>query len=208
MKFLRVNPRHGNYMGRPILRREIEEAQQNTRSGAEAARYLGVSYNTYKKYSKLYGIFEQHKNPSGKGIPKSGMAGHKYPLEEILEGKHPTYNVKLLRERLIKSGMFDEKCMLCGFEERRITDYKVPLMLVFKDGDRTNHKLENLMLLCYNCAYLTVGELNRINPMKVRTLREIDDEAVSSKDEEYDMSEDEMKAAIEEAKKELEDNEN
>jgi len=205
MKFLRVKPRTGKYVARPILRREIEEAQEHTRSGAEAARYLGVSYNTYKKYAKMYELFEQHKNPSGKGIPKSGMGGHKYPLRDILEGKHPTYNIAKLRERLIKSGTFEEACMLCGFSERRMTDYKVPLMLVFKDGDRTNHKLENLMLLCYNCAYLTVGELNRVNPKKVKTLSEISDMAVGGGEEEYDLSEEEMSAAIEEAKKELEE---
>lgn len=204
MKFLRVSPRSGHYKGRPILRREVEEAQKHTRSGAEAARYLGVSYNTYKKYSKLYKLFEGHKNPAGKGVPKSGMSGHKYPLKDILAGKHPTYNIKLLRERLIKSGIFDEKCMECGFGERRVTDYKVPLMLVFLDGDRTNHRMENLALLCYNCAYLTVGELNRINPKKIRTLSEVDDEAVSAEPGEFDLSEDEMKKAIEEAKNELE----
>ena len=30
-------------------------------------------------------------------------------------------------------------CDECGFEERRVVDYSVPLLLDWKDGDRTNH---------------------------------------------------------------------
>ena len=29
----------------------------------------------------------------------------------------------------------------------------------WKDGDKTNHKLDNLQLLCYNCYYLTVDNV-------------------------------------------------
>ena len=36
----------------PLLQAEIEDAQKKARSAMEAARLLGVSYNTYKKYAK------------------------------------------------------------------------------------------------------------------------------------------------------------
>ena len=55
---------------RPLMESEIKEAQQKSRSAMEAARVLGVSYNTYKKYSRKYGIFEDLKNPDGNGIKK------------------------------------------------------------------------------------------------------------------------------------------
>ena len=45
-----------------LMESEIKEAQGKARSAMEAARILGVSYNTYKKYAKLYGIFEDLKN--------------------------------------------------------------------------------------------------------------------------------------------------
>ncbi len=48
---------------RPLLESEIKDVQQKARSAAEAARMLGVSYNTYKKYAKEYGVFEDLKNP-------------------------------------------------------------------------------------------------------------------------------------------------
>ena len=52
-----------------------------------------------------------------------------------------------------------EKCNCCGFEEKRLTDGKVPLVLDFKDGDRKNHKYDNLRMLCFNCSFLLNGNL-------------------------------------------------
>ena len=50
---------------KPLLESEIKDAQKKARSAMEAARLLGVSYNTYKKYARKYGIFEDLKNPDG-----------------------------------------------------------------------------------------------------------------------------------------------
>ena len=52
-RFVRIPGRR-----RPMTKNMIESAIEATRSNAEAARWLGVSYNTYKKLSKYYGIFE------------------------------------------------------------------------------------------------------------------------------------------------------
>ena len=52
---------------KPLLESQIKDAQSTSRSAFEAARKLGISYNTYKKYAKLYGIFEDLKNPYGIG---------------------------------------------------------------------------------------------------------------------------------------------
>mgnify|MGYP001171848572 CR=1 FL=1 len=53
-----------------ITKKMILESQGETLSAFAAARWLGVHYNTYKKYAKKYGIFEQHKNQAGDGISK------------------------------------------------------------------------------------------------------------------------------------------
>ena len=56
---------------RKILTKDlILEAQENTKSNMEAARWIGVSFNTYKKWAKHYGVFEQHLNQAGVGIKK------------------------------------------------------------------------------------------------------------------------------------------
>ena len=51
----------------PLLKSEIEEAQRNTNSNRQAAMWLGVSYPRYKRYAKIYGIFDRHANPLGLG---------------------------------------------------------------------------------------------------------------------------------------------
>ena len=40
-----------------------------------------------------------------------------------------------------------EKCNCCGFEEKRVTDGKVPLVLDFIDGNR---KITNMII--YRCC--------------------------------------------------------
>lgn len=148
----------GGQSSKPILRTDIEEAQKNTNSSAQAARWLNVSYKQYKKYAELYGIFERHKNPMGIGIAK-GFAKRptSIPLRDILSNKHPHYSRAKLKNRLIARKKLVEECSLCGFKEQRITDKKIPLILSHKDGNNDNYVLENLELLCYNCMFLTTG---------------------------------------------------
>ena len=82
-------------------------------------RILGVSYNTYKKYARKYGIFEDLKNPDGIGIKKGyNLKRGKFALEDILAGKYPNYPIWKLKQRLLNNGYMLEKCNNCGFEER------------------------------------------------------------------------------------------
>ena len=146
---------------KPLLESEIRDVQSKARSAMEAARLLGVSYNTYKKYAKSYGIFEELKNPNGTGIRKGyNIKRGKYSLDDILKGKYPEYPIWKLKQRLLNNGYMLEKCNECGFEEKRIVDGKVPLVLDFIDGDRKNHLYENLRMLCFNCSFLINGNLS------------------------------------------------
>ena len=143
---------------RPLLESEIKIAQDISRSAMEAARKLGVSYNTYKRYAKKYDIFDRKKNPTGVGIRRihSPWKGP-YPLKEIMEGQHPNYPTFKYLSRLIRAGVKDKCCEMCGFKEERITDRRVPLIINFKDGNRQNKQIENVEVLCLNCFFLTVG---------------------------------------------------
>ena len=146
---------------RPILKSDIEIAQANTLSAQQAATYLNLAYNTYKKYAKVYGIWKT--NPHSIGIKKTNRGRYQIQedvLKEVLEGKRPHYNRFRLKGLLIKYGFLQEECAVCGFKEQRITDLKVPLYLDYRDGNRGNFKIENLRFLCLNHTFLLVGDLN------------------------------------------------
>ena len=146
---------------RPILMEQIKAAQEKSRSALEAARTLGISYNTYKKYARLYGIFEDLKNQSGVGIErKVGIRNTKYHIEDLIDGKHLRYPLHKFKNKLFDSGYLPKVCGSCGFSEERITDGKMPLLIDFLDGNLNNRKLENIRPLCYNCFFLLVGDRN------------------------------------------------
>ena len=140
----------------------IVAAQVNTKSNMAAARYLHVSYQHYKKYAKLYKLFDGHKNQSGKGIPKFLKGKGKEPaLLDIIEGRVSAahFTPAKIKYRLIEAGYLSEQCSMCGFQERRVLDYKMPLLLHFKDNNKSNYSQDNIELLCYNHYFLTVGDI-------------------------------------------------
>ena len=90
---------------------------------------------------------------------------------DILEGRVDISNYKPveIKERLIHESLIKEECYCCEFNERRVIDYKVPLILNFKDNNKKNWKLENLEVLCYNCYFLNVGNVwsdNQLHQME------------------------------------------
>tara|TARA_Y100000385_G_scaffold290133_1_gene361989 strand:- start:1062 stop:1613 length:552 start_codon:yes stop_codon:yes gene_type:complete len=145
---------------------DIRYAMENTKSNSEAARFLKVSFTTYKKYAKMYTdsatdktLWELHKNQAGKGIRKDVVKANSgpYTIDKILQGEHPNYPTWKLRNRLLALAILEEKCSCCDYQERRLTDDTTPLLLDHIDGDTTNHCIENLQLLCLNCYYMQVG---------------------------------------------------
>jgi len=136
-----------------LTKNRILDAQTNTKSAMEAARWLSVSYNTYKKWAKYYNIFEQHKNQSGVGI-KKGWATYKVPIDDIITGKRQPpqrYSRAVLKKRLVEEGYFNNECTNCGYNEVNLATEKICLNIDFIDGDTKNFKIDNLRLLCPNC---------------------------------------------------------
>ena len=149
------------FRSKPIPKSRIEWAIRSTLSIRAAAMHLGVAYNTFKKYAKMYDMLEGFKNQAGVGIAKHyNLHSGKYNLDDILEGKYPHYDTYKLQQRLMRVGYIPEQCDICEFDEQRITDKKVPLKIDFVDGNTTNHLKENIRLLCYNCWFLNVGNLS------------------------------------------------
>jgi len=147
---------------KPLSKEMIVAAQANTKSNMAAARYLHVSYQHYKRYAKMYKLFDDHKNQSGKGIPKFLKGKGKEPaLLDIIEGRVSAahFSPAKIKYRLIEAGYLSEQCSMCGFQERRVLDYKMPLLLHFKDNNKSNYSQDNIELLCYNHYFLTVGDI-------------------------------------------------
>ena len=147
---------------KPLSKEQILAAQAKTKSNMAAARYLHVSYQHYKKWAKLYKLFDGHKNQSGKGIPKFLKGPKKMPhMLEIIEGRiaASSFDPNKLKYALIEQGYLSEECAVCSFKERRVLDYKMPLLLHFKDNNSNNYSLDNVQLLCYNHYFLTVGDI-------------------------------------------------
>jgi hypothetical protein len=141
-----------------LLESEIVEALDKAPSALKAAERCGVSYPTFRKYAVLYGVFRTPGYPVLKGGsaikrgPISPYAG-KFPLNEILENKHPGFPAHRLKDKLIRSGLKKCECEQCGYSERRVTDGKIPLLVNFDDGDNNNFLIENLKVMCYNCTF-------------------------------------------------------
>ena len=147
---------------KPLSKAQIVAAQAKTLSNMAAARYLHVSYQHYKRYAKLYELFDSHKNQMGKGIPKFLRGPKKMPhMVEIIEGRiaASSFDPNKLKYALIEQGYIMEECAVCKFNERRVLDYKIPLLLHFKDKNSNNYSLDNVQLLCYNHFYLQVGDI-------------------------------------------------
>lgn len=151
-----------------LLQSQIEQAMKVTRSNKAAAEYLRVSYPLYRKFAKMYtnedgvSLFQAHYNQSGSGISKIGSSTKRSKLDDILLGKHPHYPRHKLLARLIVNGYFAEECCNCGFCQKRPSDLKVPLVLHTINGDRKDLRLDNLEILCYNCYFVNVGNLGKV----------------------------------------------
>lgn len=155
-----------------FTKEQIISAMDKTKSVRGASRYLNCSYQHLKKWMKFYKdettgltLFETHKNQSGKGIPKflsHAPFGRKDPaILDIINGvvDPSNFNPQKIKYRMIEGGYLKEECYTCGFHERRVLDYKIPLLMHFKNGNKQNYTLENVEMLCYNCYYLAVGDL-------------------------------------------------
>jgi|TARA_Y100000310_G_scaffold155083_1_gene154571 hypothetical protein len=137
-----------------ITKNMILEAQKHTISNMAAARWMGIQYNTYKKYAKEFGVFEQHLNPTGKGIKSKGWGSYRANVEDIVLGKRNPprrWSHSVVKQQLIEKGYWMDECSICGYNETNLHTEKVCLGIDFMDDNHQNWLLENIRLLCPNC---------------------------------------------------------
>ncbi len=132
-------------MKQKVTKEQIVLACEKNISMVKAASDLKIHFNTLKKMALEYNCYKP--NPGLKGGNKQVFP--KISLSEILEGKHPSFQTYKLKLRLYKEGIFENKCSICGIDNW--CDKPINMELDHINGDRTNHKLKNLRILCPNC---------------------------------------------------------
>ena len=154
------------FKNKPIPKSRIELAIRSTLSIRAAAQYLGVAYNTFKKYAIMYDLFEQNKNQAGVGVTTKGNTGWGVKIQDLFDGKHPNYPHWKLQERVVRDGYIKQECSNCGYDDYREKDMRGPYIINFLDGDHTNHSLDNIHLLCYNCFFIVKPTGRMLNTPK------------------------------------------
>jgi hypothetical protein len=114
-------------------------------------RSAGGNWKTLKKYTQLWGISTDHfdaHSASVQGLRR--RHNRSLPLHEVLV-KNSTYGRAHVKRRLLAEGLVEPRCELCGQDEHW-HGRKLALILDHINGVPNDHRLENLRILCPNCA--------------------------------------------------------
>ena len=149
---------------------QAREAIQSSRSFAEALRRLGVcasggNWLTLRRRAEEWQISTVHFDPYARGAAAARSRGR--ALDEILVAGS-TYSRHSLKQRLWSSALKPRHCELCGQEELW-KGRPMGLILDHINGIRDDNRLENLRIVCPNCAATLdthCGRKNRIEAEK------------------------------------------
>lgn len=132
-------------MNKELLQKLVEES--GTIKEILEKLNLKITKDNYKKlYKELdeYNIdYSEILNNSTRGCIK------KYPIEDILV-ENSTYTGSRLKNRLIKEGLKQNVCELCG-QKPFHNGKELILQLHHINGNHQDNRLENLQILCPNC---------------------------------------------------------
>jgi 5-methylcytosine-specific restriction endonuclease McrA len=130
---------------------QIIDACKNSITMTDACSKVQLHWNTFRRRAIQLNVFKLNQGRKGINRPDTEYAFGKkvYKLQDILDGKHPQYQSNKLRTRLINTGVKEHKCEICKLTEWN--NFPIPLELNHIDGNKHNHLLENLEIICPNC---------------------------------------------------------
>ncbi len=132
---------------------ELRDAVARSVSWSATLRELGYcatggNWKTLRRKCCSLGISTTHFDPHA----ANRVAGRRrrIPLEQIL-GEHSTYSRGKLKHRLYEAGLKQRACEQCGQDEAW-RGRRIGLILDHINGVRDDNRLENLQIVCPNCA--------------------------------------------------------
>ena len=108
-------------------------------------RPAGGNHLTLKKYAEVWAISTAHFDPAAGRIPLGEGS-----IEHLLV-EHSTYSRQSLKRRLYAEGIKQRACERCGQGEEW-QGRRMALILDHVNGVATDNRLENLQIVCPNCA--------------------------------------------------------
>jgi hypothetical protein len=134
---------------------EFTDAVARSRTMTETLRTLGLrpaggNFGTFRKYARLWNVSTEHFDPAAVARENRRARGRRVALEDVMI-EHSTYSRAHLKTRLLDDGMKQRRCEFCGQDERW-RGQRMALILDHVNGVGDDNRLENLRILCPNCA--------------------------------------------------------
>jgi hypothetical protein len=134
---------------------EARAAIAASRSFSEALRRLGMrpaggNHRTLRLLAERLAVPTDHFDPHAAQREVLRVVSRPIPLDRILV-RGSTYNRQDLKRRLYAEGLKQRACELCGQGELW-RGQRMSLILDHINGEATDNRLENLRIVCPNCA--------------------------------------------------------
>jgi len=151
---------------------QLREAIAASNSWAESLRRVGLrdaggNFRTIQRHAWAWGISTDHFNP--KKALRSG-ANPRRPLEKILV-EDSTFKRSHLKRRLFAEGLKERSCEMCGQGEEW-NGARMALILDHINGVANDNRLDNLRIVCPNCAATLETHCGRNKPIRAPALCE------------------------------------